>query len=367
MVRIIQATADRSDRHSRVKQLLPDRFLFVARSIACATLLLGTPILAQPPLEVQWMSEISTQSTILSGLIDPSTGKIHTVFTDPDGGSGVCNSDENISVYGPNGLPILLMFDPCLSQGSLDQYVASATSTGMSPVNVLNVSSVGNPNHSHIFSEIGVIQSLNQGPPNDGYAHAYSAFADGTDLYIGGTDVDCPPLPGTVYKLGSPSWRTCMPASINSFESSGDSILAIHYPSVFKLDRMTGALGSSFNLFTGPATNTGKTCLNGDSLYWTIVVNGFTHVGKYVLEQGSEWEQVLPYTSPPVGLELDAYGRLWTAVGNNLIWMNASDGSYDSAIQGTVIRTLDMQNGELVITGSLNSILVFIMKAIPTP
>ena len=339
--------------------------MYIARTVACAVVLMGTSVQAQPPLEVQWMSEITTTSTLKVGLLEPNTGNVHLVFEPPDAFSGPCYGDEYYEIYGANGLPTILWTDPCLSQGSLDHHVASVMGSTSGRLDVLNVSSVGNPNHSHIFLGGGEIQSYDQGPPNNGYAYAYSAFADGNTVYIGGTDVDCE-SPGTVYTWLGSGWRSCVPVTINSFEATPDSILAIHYPQVFMMNKATGTLGSTFDLFTGPATNTGQSYLDGDSLYWTIVVSGSMHVGKYVLGQGPVWEQTLPF-SIPKGLWLDPYGRLWTAAGNNLIWLNASHGGYASETLGTSIGTLEMRSGELLVSGRFASNVCFIMKAVPTP
>jgi len=338
------------------------------KAIVLGTLMQALSAHAQPPLEVQWMVEIPTTASILSGLIDPSTGQVHVLFSD-EGAGGFCYYEESGRILGSNGLPIVFT-DFCLDAGvSLDHWAASAMRSTLGRTYALNVSTVGNPNHSHIFlTGLGEIQSYYQGPPNFGYAYAHSVFANGDTLYVGGTDVDCwPPSPGTVYKIGGTYWRACMPQFINSLEATADSILAIRFPSVFMLDKSTGTMGSNFDLFTGAVTNTGTSSLDGDSLYWAIVVNGNTRVGKYIIGQGPAWEQTLPFIHPPAGLELDAYGRLWTAVDNKLIWLNASDGTYAYVTQGTVINTLDIHLGFLLITGKLGTDVAFISKALPTP
>jgi hypothetical protein len=131
--------------------------------------------------------------------------------------------------------------------------------------------------------------------------------------------------------------------------------------------KANAVFGSTFNLFSGSISGTGKTCMDGDTLYWTCKVNGALHVGKYLLGQGSLWEQTLPFSAPPVELVRDGHGRLWSATGNNLVWLDTASGSFASQSIGVAITALDLQIGRLVIAGSMPGNLRFIMNATPMP
>ncbi|MBL0126894.1 MAG: hypothetical protein IPP83_05420 [Flavobacteriales bacterium] len=333
--------------------------------VMCAILSFCGSVQAQPPLELQWMSEFSGYPTILDAFVNPSNGWTELIYA--ENGTGPCYIDEYAERYDLNGSlagGYLLGWGECLNANvTHDQYV-----TGTPPLHILNACDFGNINHCWIWCNGAVIAGADTGPPSYGYAAAYCVLADGASVYIGGGSTSCLPAYSTIFKLGSGApWPACVPFSPYSLEATPDSILSINFPTVYMVDKITGTVGSSFNLFTGTVSNTGKTCMNGDTLYWACGVDGSLHVGKYLLHQGSIWELVLPFTDIPVELVRDDHGRLWTAVGNNLVWLGSATGSYSSETIGSAITGLDLRIGAIVIAGTMSTNVNFIMHGTPQP
>ncbi len=323
-------------------------------------------VVAQPPIVVDWMSELPNDPMILAAFINPNNGRSEVIY---DESSGTCDTDELWRGYDANGHPGNYL-DPwvgCLNAfASLDHYVAATSRTGSPRMDVLNVSTLNN--HFYIYCNGLIIEGLDIGPPGYGYASALCVLADGAGVYIGGGSTSCLPAYSTIFKLGSGApWPACVPFSPYSLEATPDSILSINFPSVHMVDKVAGTVGSTFDLFTGTVSNTGKTCMNGDTLYWACKVDGSLHVGKYLLHQGSIWEQVLPFTDIPVELVRDDHGRLWTAVGNNLVWLDSATGSYSSETIGSAITGLDLQVGAIVLAGTMSTNVNFIMHGTPQP
>jgi hypothetical protein len=90
-------------------------------------------------------------------------------------------------------------------------------------------------------------------------------------------------------------------------------------------------------------------------------------VGKYLLGYGNLWEQLLPFTAGPVELMRDDHGRLWTAVGNNLVWMDTDTGIYSSDTIGAQIKALDLHAGKLVVAGTMSTNVNFILHGTILP
>lgn len=356
----VSATATYLHRHkSEMRQPLRS-ILLNAFAAVCAAVLLGSSVQGQPPLEVNWTSELPGFPPILSAFVNPNNDAAAVVY-----GVGVtyCTNDEFCDQYDQNGIQTLT--GVCLSAGnaSLDQYV-----TGASSQFVLNACNLGNTSHCYIYCNGSYIYGLDTGPPSYGYASANCVLVDGSSVYIGGFSTNCSPTGSSVFKLGGGAlWPSCVPASPMSLEATPDSILSVSFPTVHMVDKATGTVGSSFDLFSGTVSNIGKTCMSGDTLYWACKVNGSLHIGKYLLWQGSLWEQVLPFTGFPIELVRDGHGRLWTAVNNNLLWVDAANGNFASETIGIAINAMDLQGDNLVVAGAMGTNLNFIMHGTPMP
>lgn len=111
----------------------------------------------------------------------------------------------------------------------------------------------------------------------------------------------------------------------------------------------------SFDLFSDAPKNNGFTCISGDTLFWTSQFGGSQlHVGKYLINSGPIWEVIMPFAGNPVELSTDDFGRFWTAAGNNIIWGNSADGSYQSYAFGQSVHSIDMIGPTVAISGSLD-------------
>ena len=179
---------------------------------------------------------------------------------------------------------------------------------------------------------------------------------------MGQDDYDCPNM---IWKYPYPDasngtqWSSCVDmdpsALVRTLDLWNETLLAVSFPGVIKVDTLTGTSIGSFDLFNGPSMDNGHTCVSGDTLFWTSQFGGSQlHVGKYLINSGSIWEVTLPFAGSPVELHSDEMGRLWTAAGNNIIWVDESDGSYESYPFGQSVDAMDMVGTRVVITGTMD-------------
>lgn len=333
------------------------------------SILMAQDVLAQPPLDVHWMSEFSGLPPILDAFVNPNNVETEVVYD--ESGTQPCYNEEYAERYDSNGNlagSMMTGWGECLNANvTHDRFAIGTSRIGFPNLRILNACDL-NVVNCWMWCNGSIITGPTIGSPSYSHASAKSVLADGGNIYIGANSSHCPSTGWTLFKPGGGSqWPICVPAVPTSLEATSDSILSISFPGVHMVAKTNAAFGSTFNLFSGSVSGTGKTCIDGDTLYWTCKVNGSLHAGKYLLGQGSLWEQTLPFSAPPVELVRDAHGRLWTATGNNLVWLDTASGTFASETIGVAITALDLQMGRLVIAGSMPGNLRFIMNATPMP
>ncbi|MEO8590068.1 MAG: hypothetical protein ABI432_11900 [Flavobacteriales bacterium] len=325
---------------------------------------LSSASLCAQPLIVDWYDELDLPDLTFA-YIDPNLGGAEVLWGGND--DLYCYYDEKSIYFGGFGQPNV--FYSCYDGGgSFDDLVAAPYQLNGPRTWVWNRQSIATP--GYFLISFGPTELYNIPliyPPGSEYARC--VLPDGQQLYIGGTSTDCSPQSDIVYRVEWPDipWRTCLPHGAVSLELQMDTLLAIGFPTVTRLDAQSGAPMDSFDLFDGAANFYGKSCIRGDSLYWSCEILGATHVGKYILGVGPAWEQTLPFAGAPVELFQDDYGHLWTAVENSLIWMNTQTGAFDSISYGTRINGMDLSAGSLLISGTLPDMQGFALRATPTP
>ncbi len=315
------------------------------------------------------MSELPGLPPILAAFANQNNSNTEVVYD--ESGTQPCYAEEYAERYDANGNldgGVLEWWGECLNAYvTHDRFAIGTSRMGNSNLRILNACNL-NVTNCWMWCNGLNIPSQASGSPSYNHASAYSVLADGANIYIGASTTYCIPPGWALYKLGSGGqWPVCVPAVPSSLEATSDSILYVSFPSVRMVAKTTAAIGSTFSLFNGNVSGTGKTCMDGDTLYWTCKVNGSLRVGQYVLGGGSIWEQTLPFSESPVELVLDDHGRLWTAVGNNLVWLDAETGAFASETIGAVISALDLSNNRLVIAGTMSGNIRFIMSGTPMP
>ncbi|MEO8590070.1 MAG: hypothetical protein ABI432_11910 [Flavobacteriales bacterium] len=352
----------------------------MARGIACATLLIATTADAQPPWDVLWSHGQLLWHPDPGGYntnhikIDPSTDETFVFIKgNEDVGIDPCDYSYQMFGFSPDGVLLYGPGGPCFYGPSGYQYHSSLFPVEHGRIDVSN-------NYSDSGSRVGIAGTSIEGValycaigvqefgylPGDHHA----MLAQEHELYVGGNDVNCDHrLWRTSYPHGlSQPWCACVPHDFNAFELVNDSLLAVGFPTVTTVARNTGSLGSSFQLYTGPTIVNGWSCLVADTLYWISQFGGQDlHVGSYLLNSGPVWEVTIPLQGQPVELHHDAFGRLWTAVGNMIVWIDDTDGSSNSYPFGLSIEGMDMNNGSLVITGAANDSTSYVMRALVEP
>ncbi|MCB9167957.1 MAG: hypothetical protein H6595_10835 [Flavobacteriales bacterium] len=226
-----------------------------------------------------------------------------------------------------------------------------------------------------------VYQSLYNEPYtlNCGGGIAYEYASDGHaflaeqgTLYVAANSDVCPdlrlfkqPYPTT---LSQCDWCTCIPSNVRSLELHYDTLLAIGFPTVTKVDVATGTQGGSFDLYSGANASDGYTFMDGDTLFWTSRYDGNgIHVGRYQYGVGPVWEVTVPIFAPPLELLGDPYGRLWTAADDQLIWIDRANGTFSTyAFPGT-IEDIDMLGDQLAFTGTTDGVTNYVLKAHVVP
>lgn len=179
--------------------------------------------------------------------------------------------------------------------------------------------------------------------------------SDANSLFVGGIDDLCPTRVWKTtypYVSGYIDWCPCIPHAFESLDQYGDTLLAVGLPFVTKVVKINAELAGTFEVFSGAALGNGWSCTSGDTLFWIGQFGGADlRVGKYLINSGPLWEVTMPFTGLPVELFDDGMGRLWTAAEDKIIWIDQTDGAFDSYAFGSTVDAMDMYNGSVVITG----------------
>lgn len=328
-----------------------------------ASLVLALQAWAQPPMLVDWYDELQIPD-ITFAYIHPVTGAAEILFGSES--TDICYYDETTLTFGGAGEISPWPSGFCFNCATFDNLLGAPYKASGSRFVVFNVLPYATPWYPVIHIGFGECCDIGSTVNPPGSEHADCLLPNEATYYLGGIGDDCSPQPGTIYT--NAGWlRRCLPHRVYSLEIQSDTLVAIGFPAVSLIDAQNGTVLDSFDLFTGPAASSGKSCMQGDTLYWSCSTDGNVHVGKYILGTGVQWEQTLPFDGSPEELFLDDFGRLWTAVGNHLVWLDALSGYAAWSDYGSAIRAMDLQGGSILIAGLLDASTSFIIRATPTP
>ncbi|MBK7382878.1 MAG: hypothetical protein IPI81_06010 [Flavobacteriales bacterium] len=324
--------------------------------VMCVILIWCGSVLAQPPIVVDWIQDQLLWDNWVHGVRTSDSGST-TMYVggDPVQEFTGCGTYVVGLSFSASGEPQYPMAPSCIEIYGISQQFC-AWQQG-----VLVCMDIGVPTPTvwvsgiHYSSFPTEAVAMNSGPDTysvtDYTRHALlvsggNFFLGGGNGIIGGNEYDCLDriwkTPYPTVDLGT-SWTACMDNHFVTFEIWNDTLLAIGFPTVTKVDTTNGTQSGTFDLFSGSSVNNGYTAISGDTLFWASrLSDGQLHVGRYLLGSGPIWEVTLPFSGNPVKLHRDAYGRLWTASGNNIVWLDQSDGSYQSYSIGQVVKGMDM-------------------------
>lgn len=223
--------------------------------------------------------------------------------------------------------------------------------------------------------------AMNSGPgtfsTTDPTRHAL--LVSGGNFFLGGqsaflSNLDSVECADRIWKTPYPtvdlgtSWTSCMDHPFKTFEMWHDTLLAIGFPTVTKVDTTNGSQAGTFDLFSGTAVNNGHTTISGDTLFWASrLSDSQLHVGRYLIGSGPAWEVTLPFNGYPVELHRDGYGRLWTAAGGNVIQVDQATGAFQSYPYGLIVNGLDMVGNTVAITGTVDGTTSYVLHGYVTP
>lgn len=356
------------------------------KAIVLGALLHTRSVQAQPPIMVDWIQDGLPGS---SGRNDVHLNPVnYSTYLDKAPPSPVpgCSSNRVGLGFAPSGEPTITCCENCLEVYGISQSFSGAILTpsgtliyitmdvGSSPYTSSSVSGVydygsGWAEPVTISSGIPGVMSIVSNARHALLAYGNSVFIGGETWVQASDSYDCP---NVIWRYSYPNvasgtqWISCVDEDqtqlVKSLDLWNDTLLAVAYPKVTKVETLSGTPMGSFELFDDTPKNNGFTCASGDTLFWTSQFGGSqVHVGKYLINSGPIWEVTLPFAGNPVGLGTDDFGRLWTAAGNNIIWIDANDGSYQSYAYGQSVHALDMIGSTVAITGSMDGLTSYVL------
>lgn len=362
--------------------------------LALGLLLEGICACAQPPWVVDWYQDQILWHSAGRGIhIDPVTG---SSLLDLDGDlpwlEPGCATNRIAVGFSATGEPLSTYYN----YGCLDVYGIVQLFSGviMSPLGTTIHATIDISNSPNLSTSVSGVYNYGSGwvepitlsadPGNSavGSSGRHALLASENRVFIGGhtwhTVSDDYQCPNVIWKYPYPdasngtSWRSCVdmdPAAlIRTLDLWNDTLLAVAFPKVIKVDTVSGTPMGTFELFSGATANNGHTCVTGDTLYWISQFGGSQlHIGKYLINSGPIWEVTLPFQGSPSELHVDGNNRLWTAVGNNIIWIDPTDGSYQSYAFGLSVEAMDMIGNTVVITGTTDGTTSYVLHATITP
>lgn len=352
------------------------------KAIVLGTLMQALSGHAQPPIVVDWIQDQLLWNDSFRGVRITGTGNT-TMFL---GGANwadypTCGTGVVAMTFSASGEPGYSYQAHCLEVIGISQQFCAyqpgilvCKDIGGIPPPPIWVSGIHySGNYDPVAVSIGPDTFFSTGPTR------HALIVSGGNFFLGGqtgllSDFDsivCPDFiwksPYPVVDLGT-SWSACMDHPFITFEMWHDTLLAIGFPTVTKVDTSNGMQTGTFDLFSGIAVGNGHTAISGDTLFWASRFSGpELHVGRYLIGSGPVWETTLPFTNYPVELFTDDHGRLWTAAGNNIIWIDQANGSYQSQAIGQVVNGIDMMGSTVAITGSMDGSTSYVLHGHTTP
>gem|GEM_PF-3787816 len=331
----------------------------------------GASVQAQPPIVVDWIQDQLLWNNSTRGVrIQPTTGRV-TMFiggaTEPEDG---CSTGVTMIEIAATGEPLTAQFDdPCLEVvGIAQMFCAFEYSPGGVPIIVSLDIGAGWPAlwvSGISWEPVSIYSGPGTFSVSDPTRHALlfsggNFFLGGQNGIIGGPEFDCM---DRIWKNAGWSWTTCLDNPFETFDMWNDTLLAIGFPTVTKVDTLNGLQAGTFALFAGTPVTNGHTAISGDTLFWASRFNnGQLHLGRYLIGSGTVWEVTLPFSGYPVELHDDGMGRLWTAAGNRIIWIDQTDGSYQSYSFGSIVNDIDMVGTVVAITGTMDGITSYVLR-----
>ncbi len=374
-------TEMKAERHCSVLRDYRRSIKLFSRFFAGALLLLGSGAQAQPPWVVDWYHDQALWHNAFMPSrikINPNSGRTVFYGYDYDGlwWDEGCQSGWQQQAFDTDGSFMgACCYGSCIETWGITQrYHGTLFPAGGGALSLFDNTSTA-PYWS--VTLLGVYYPSFPGEPvalgcggttyqNIGSGqHAF--LADGGNVFVGGLEDNCE---NRLWKTTYPNpqstgtWCACLPHWLTTLDLYADTLLAVGFPTVTKVDTTNGNITGTFALYSGPTVTNGWTCTSADTLYWTSQFGtSDLHVGKYLINSGPLWEVTLPYSGNPVELHDDGMGRLWTAVGNTIIWLDQSDGSYNTYPFALSVDAMDMHNGSVAITGDAGGGTSYIMRA----
>ena len=336
--------------------------------VTTAALLSALMAQAQPPIVVDWIQDELLWDDWEHGVRTSGSGSttmyVGGAFGQEFSGCGTHVVGLTFMATGESQYP---MVPSCIEIAGISQQfctwqqgvlVCNYSNGSFTQIQVLGIYSTGFPGE-------GVSMYSGPGTNSIGDASRHALLVSGGNFFLGGTSVissnyelDCA---DRIWKTHSPvvdegtSWTTCLMDHFVGFEIWNDTLLAIGFPRVTKVDTSDGTQAGTFDLYAGVNVNNGHSAISGDTLYWASrLADGQLHIGRFLIGTGPVWEVTLPFSSAPLELFADGMGRLWTATGNSIIWVDRSDGSYQNYAIGTTVKGIDIVGNTVAITGSMD-------------
>lgn len=349
--------------------------------LALGMALMGMGANAQPPVVVDWIQDGLLWDDWQHGVRTSGSGTT-TMYVggalQPEfSGCGTHVVSLSFSASGELQYP---MTPSCMEIAGISQQfctwqqgvlVCNYSNGSFTQIAVLGVYYTGFPGE-------GVTMYSGPGTTSVGNSSRHALLVSGGIFFLGGGslissnyELDCADriwkTPYPVITAGT-SWTTCLPDHFAGFEIWNDTLLAVGFPRVTKVDTTDGNTFGTFDLFAGAAVSNGHSAMSGDTLYWASrLADGQLHIGRFLVGTGPVWEVTLPFSSNPLELFADGMGRLWTATGNNIIWIDRSDGSYQNYAIGTTVKGIDIVGNTVAITGTMDGITSYVLHGHVTP
>ncbi|MBL8009942.1 MAG: hypothetical protein JNJ64_04995 [Flavobacteriales bacterium] len=336
--------------------------------LASALTIAGGNVAAQPPLDVQYVHDPFLWA-VPTGMLfyhPNSSYRVSVAFPGNNTFEGCDYEYQGVS-FDPQGDQITPLGFTCF------------TLTGSYPIESMTDSGSG----VGFIGDSWPVQEAMLSLPGTIWNEPYTANCMGTPTGQGG--VSAYGYPGTVVYATSepgysirvvyrvdyppPSQQWCVPVAhlFSKVLLHGDTVLAVGFPTVTRLDLSSGASLGEFDLYMGDSLNIGEATISGDTLFWAAQFGGAQlQVGAYRMGQGPLWSTTLPFMHHPVGLAVDGHGHLWTAVNDQLIWLDRSTGTWSSTNYATEFKDLKGWHDDLFLFG-LSGSQAFLMYAKATP